>query len=305
MAARVNHGAGRCVDSVRFRRLHRDRPPPAAATSVPTRRRKNDEQARAGGSPCRGGRPGRRRGVRPAGQGLGRDPRHPIPEVRAVQRPDADRPRGPQGADRGGQRLVPRRLEEREARQDRLRPPLRAPHVQRLASTSTTTTSRPLEKVGATDLNGTTNEDRTNYFQNVPASALDYALFMESDRMGHLLGAIDQAKLDEQRGVVQNEKRQGDNQPYGKVQYLISRERLPGRPPLLVDGDRLDGGPQRRLARRREGVVQDLLRPEQRRPGDRRRRRRPPTSRRKVEKYFGDIPPGPPIAKHVSAGSRR
>ena len=73
-----------------------------------------------------------------------------------------------------------------------------------------------LEQIGATDLNGTTNEDRTNYFQNVPLSALDTVLWLESDRMGHLLGAIDQAKLDEQRGVVQNEKRQGENQPYGR-----------------------------------------------------------------------------------------
>ena len=61
-----------------------------------------------------------------------------------------------------------------------------------------------LEPLGATDLNGTTNQDRTNYFQNVPTSALDVALWMESDRMGHMLGAVDQAKLDEQRGVVQN-----------------------------------------------------------------------------------------------------
>ena len=74
----------------------------------------------------------------------------------------------------------------------------------------------PFELVGATDQNGTTNQDRTNYFQNVPTSALDMALFMESDRMGHLLGAIDQQALDEQRGVVQNEKRQGENQPYGR-----------------------------------------------------------------------------------------
>lgn len=73
----------------------------------------------------------------------------------------------------------------------------------------------PFELVGVTDQNGTTNNDRTNYFQNVPTTALDMALWMESDRMGHLLGAIDQAVLDEQRGVVQNEKRQGDNQPYG------------------------------------------------------------------------------------------
>lgn len=74
----------------------------------------------------------------------------------------------------------------------------------------------PFELVGATDQNGTTNQDRTNYFQNVPTTALDMALWMESDRMGHLLGAIDQKSLDEQRGVVQNEKRQGENQPYGR-----------------------------------------------------------------------------------------
>src|SRR5574341_712440 len=82
-----------------------------------------------------------------------------------------------------------------------------------------------LEPLGATDLNGTTNEDRTNYFQNVPTSALDVVLWMESDRMGHLLGAIDQPKLDEQRGVVQNEKRQGENEPYGKVDILMTEGR--------------------------------------------------------------------------------
>ena len=70
---------------------------------------------------------------------------------------------------------------------------------------------RPLQEVGATSMNGTTDFDRTNYFQTVPTSAVDLALWLESDRMGHLLGAIDQGKLDEQRGVVQNEKRQGDN----------------------------------------------------------------------------------------------
>ena len=53
-----------------------------------------------------------------------------------------------------------------------------------------------MERIGATDLNGTTNEDRTNYFQNVPVSALDQVLFLESDRMGHLLGAIDTARLE-------------------------------------------------------------------------------------------------------------
>ena len=75
----------------------------------------------------------------------------------------------------------------------------------------------PFEKVGATGMNGTTFLDRTNYFQTVPNTALDMALWMESDRMGHLLGVVDQAKLDEQRGVVQNEKREGENQPYGAL----------------------------------------------------------------------------------------
>jgi zinc protease len=76
---------------------------------------------------------------------------------------------------------------------------------------------KPFDRVGATGMNGTTNQDRTNYFQVVPKNALEMALWMESDRMGHLLGAIDQDKLDEQRGVVKNEKRQGENQPYGRV----------------------------------------------------------------------------------------
>lgn len=73
------------------------------------------------------------------------------------------------------------------------------------------------DKVGGTGINGTTSQDRTNYFEVVPKNALDMTLWLESDRMGHLLGAIDQAKLDEQRGVVKNEKRQGENQPYGRV----------------------------------------------------------------------------------------
>ena len=77
----------------------------------------------------------------------------------------------------------------------------------------------PLKDVGATDFNGTTYFDRTNYFETVPTPALERALFLESDRMGWLTGAITQGVLDEQRGVVQNEKRQGDNEPYGLFEY--------------------------------------------------------------------------------------
>ncbi len=77
----------------------------------------------------------------------------------------------------------------------------------------------PLKEVGATDANGTTWFDRTNYYETVPTGALDRALMLESDRMGHLLGAVTQEKLDNQRAVVQNEKRQGDNAPFGLIEY--------------------------------------------------------------------------------------
>jgi zinc protease len=85
----------------------------------------------------------------------------------------------------------------------------------------------PLQQVGATDFNGTTWLDRTNYFQNVPTGAIELALFLESDRMGHLLGAVTQEKLTNQIGVVQNEKRQGDNQPYGLVRYAQQESLFP------------------------------------------------------------------------------
>jgi zinc protease len=74
---------------------------------------------------------------------------------------------------------------------------------------------KPLQEVGAT-INGSTNPDRTNYFQSVPSNFLELALFMEADRLGGLLEAMTQEKLDNQRDVVKNERRQRyDNQPYG------------------------------------------------------------------------------------------
>ena len=75
----------------------------------------------------------------------------------------------------------------------------------------------PFTDAGATGMNGTTSEDRTNYYATVPSGALDMALWMESDRMSHLLGAIDQEALDEQRDVVQNEKRQRETRPYAQM----------------------------------------------------------------------------------------
>ncbi|MCG2841908.1 insulinase family protein [Sandaracinobacter sp. RS1-74] len=93
---------------------------------------------------------------------------------------------------------------------------------------------KPLEAIGATDFNGTTSYDRTNYFQTVPTPALDLALFLESDRMGFLLPALTQEKLDAQRKVVLNEKRQGDNSPGGLTQYELLKQLFPADHPMSV-----------------------------------------------------------------------
>ena len=76
-----------------------------------------------------------------------------------------------------------------------------------------------LRDAGLIDINGGTSYDFTNYYEAVPTGSLDRVLFMESDRMGHLLGAVTQSVLDEQRGVVQNEKRNGDNNPGSILNY--------------------------------------------------------------------------------------
>ena len=154
----------------------------------------------------------------------------------------------------------------------------------------------PFEKIGSTDQNGTTNSDRTNYFQNVPTNALDLALWMESDRMGHLLGVVDQEKLDEQRGVVQNEKRQGENQPYGKAFTVISESAFPKGHPYswttIGSMDDLDAasledvqdwfktyyGPNNAVLALAGDIDVE-------------------TAKAKVTKFFGDIPAGPPLIK--------
>jgi len=154
----------------------------------------------------------------------------------------------------------------------------------------------PLERVGATELNGTTNEDRTNYFANVPTSALDLALWLESDRMGHLVGAISQAKLDEQRGVVQNEKRQDENEPYGKVwDFLTPRLYPPNHPyswTVIGSMEDLDAAKLDDV----KGWFQTYYGPANAvltLAGDIDAK----TAKEKVEKYFGDIPSGPPVAR--------
>jgi zinc protease len=154
-----------------------------------------------------------------------------------------------------------------------------------------------LQKIGATDLNGTTNPDRTNYFQNVPTSALDYALFMESDRMGHMLGAIDQKTLDLQRGVVQNEKRQGENQPYGVSRQLLTKGTYPPGHPYswttIGEMEDLNAASMEDVQtwfKTHYGPNNAVLVL----AGD----IDPKTALEKVKKYFGEIPAGPPVAKH-------
>jgi zinc protease len=87
---------------------------------------------------------------------------------------------------------------------------------------------RLLEAAGASDLNGTTDYDRTNYFETVPANQVELALWLESDRMGYLLEQIDQAALSNQQDVVRNERRQSvENEPYGLAEETLVQTLFP------------------------------------------------------------------------------
>ena len=81
-----------------------------------------------------------------------------------------------------------------------------------------------MDDLGANNRNGTTDTDRTNFFEDVPVSGLERTLYLEADRMGFLAAQVNQAMLNRERGVVQNEKRQGENQPYGRVfDHLVGK----------------------------------------------------------------------------------
>ena len=84
-----------------------------------------------------------------------------------------------------------------------------------------------MDDIGANNRNGTTNTDRTNFFEDVPTSALERTLYLEADRMGFLENYISKEMLERERGVVQNEKRQGENRPYGGVFSEISEKIYP------------------------------------------------------------------------------
>jgi zinc protease len=103
-----------------------------------------------------------------------------------------------------------------------------------------------LRNVGATDVNGTTNTDRTNYFEVVPSNQLETALWLESDRMGHLLDVLDKKEMDNQIDVVRNEKRQNyDNRPYNLARFAMYDALFP------------EGHPYRHLT---IGLHEDLVR---------------------------------------------
>lgn len=91
------------------------------------------------------------------------------------------------------------------------------------------------EGVGGSN-NGTTNNDRTTYFETVPSNYLESALWLEADRMGFLLDSLDLAKLNAQRDVVKNERRQGvDNQPYGRAGEILAHATYPAGHPYSWD----------------------------------------------------------------------
>src|SRR5690242_11129896 len=155
---------------------------------------------------------------------------------------------------------------------------------------------RPFELAGATDQNGTTWYDRTNYFETVPTTALDMTLWMESDRMGHLLGAIGQKELDEQRGVVQNEKRQDENQPYGRVSELIQAEAFPANHPYhhdtigsMADLNAASLGDVKQWFKDYYGAANTVVVL----AGD----ITPAQAKAKMLEYFGDIGPGPAVPR--------
>jgi zinc protease len=154
----------------------------------------------------------------------------------------------------------------------------------------------PMERIGGTN-NGSTNQDRTNYWENLPANYLEMGLWLEADRMGYLLQAMTQEKLDLQRGVVQNEKRQGvDNQPYGRANEMLMQMLYPADHPYswTVIGSLED------LSAATLEDVKDFFRlyytPNNASlciAGD----FDPDTAKRLVARHFASIPPGPPVAR--------
>lgn len=153
-----------------------------------------------------------------------------------------------------------------------------------------------MDDLGANNRNGTTNTDRTNFFEDVPVSALERTLYLEADRMGFLGGYISKEMLERERGVVKNEKRQGENRPYGRVFGEVTEKIYPYSHPYSwstigsmedLDAATLDDvkewyetyyGPNNAVL----SLAGDIT---------------PERALELVQKYFGGIKPGPPLSR--------
>ncbi len=153
-----------------------------------------------------------------------------------------------------------------------------------------------MDDLGANNRNGTTNGDRTNFFEDVPVSALEKTLFLEADRMGFLENYISQEMLDREKGVVKNEKRQGENRPYGRVFNEVFGKVYPYSHPYswstigkmedlnaatldyIKEWYRTFYGPNNAVI----SLAGDIS---------------PEKALKLVTKYFGDIKPGPPLPR--------
>ncbi|WP_114953779.1 M16 family metallopeptidase [Sphingosinicella terrae] len=154
----------------------------------------------------------------------------------------------------------------------------------------------PLQEIGASAVNGATSNDLTFYYEVVPTGGLERVLFLESDRMGHLLGAVTQAKLDEQRGVVQNEKRTWENQPYALMPQMrmagLFPQGHPYRHPVIgsmEDLDRASIEDVRAWFGQYYGAANAVVTL----AGD----VSVEQARQLVTRYFGSIPAGPPTSR--------
>jgi zinc protease len=156
-----------------------------------------------------------------------------------------------------------------------------------------------MEKAGASlfqgGVNGTTSQDRTNYFETVPSGSLEYVLWIESDRLATLTDVLTKEKLDNERDIVKNERRQGlENQPYGRAFMLISENLFPYGHPYAHDVI----GSHEDLTAASVDDVKDFFHtyytPNNLSlaiTGD----FDPAEAKRVVEKYYGPIPPGPAL----------
>ena len=153
-----------------------------------------------------------------------------------------------------------------------------------------------MDDLGANNRNGTTSNDRTNFFENVPVSALERTLFLEADRMGFLAARITKESLERERGVVQNEKRQGENQPYAKAFARVSETLYPAAHPYswstigsMADLDAASLEDVKEWYRTYYGPDNCVLSL----AGD----ITPERALELVKKYFNGIPPGPPLRR--------